>query len=302
MKKLIPLLFITLGLSAQNFVQFPDSNARWTNGYFTLNTSTQFYYYELANTVKFCLSAEDTLIDHQLYSKINYCGPISAYFGALRDTAGQVFLVPADSSKPFLIYDFNALPGDTIQDVYSLEFGNYQPALAPRFELVSTTWNPLIVQQVDTVITSRGAQRILYLGTGAAMWIEGIGNSQGLFWDPFGNISNFQIRMECMSMGDSLYYQGVDHLPYPSALAGPCDLSFSLTEAKSQEWGVYPNPSKGELNLSNFEPGELKVLSLDGQLLEVRSIPAQAQIDLNHLPRGLYILSFAQKQVRWLKM
>lgn len=301
MSRLIPLLLLSLGLSAQSFVSFPDSNARWINSYSTLNTSTQFYYYELVHTLKFCLSAEDTLINNRSYSKISYCGGSTAYFGAIRDTAGQVFVVPADSSEALLLYDFNLLPGDTLKDIYSLGFGNYWPGASPRFEYLGDTINPLIVQQVDTVYTSRGLQRIVYPGTSGGPWIEGVGNSQGLFWDPFANISNFQIMLECMSIGDSIYYEGYNYPP-TSAIAGPCDLSLDQQTEDNPTLNLYPNPSKGHLNLNNQESGTLKVYHLDGAFIESHDIDVQAQINLVHLANGLYVLEFGNTRFRWLKI
>tara|TARA_R110002050_G_scaffold95095_5_gene197918 strand:+ start:30 stop:935 length:906 start_codon:yes stop_codon:yes gene_type:complete len=301
MKKLILLCVLATSLNGQNFVSFPDSNARWINSYSTLNTSGQFYYYELAHTLKFCLSGEDTLINIRNYSKINYCGASTAYFGAIRDTAGQVFLVPADSTEALLLYDFNLLPGDTLKDIYSIGFGNYWPGSAPRFEYLGDTINPLIVQQVDTVYTSRGLQRIVYLGTSGGPWIEGVGNSQGLFWDPFANISNFQILLECMSIGDSIYYDGYIYPP-ASALAGPCDLGLHHPSMSIQALNIYPNPSRGLINLTNQEPGILSVYSLDGEFIECHSIDVQGRLNLEDLAKGLYVLEFGNTRFRWLKI
>lgn len=300
MKRLIPLLLFSLGLSAQSFVSFPDSNARWINSYSTLNTSGQFYYYDLAHTLKFCLSAEDTLINSKSFSKLYYCGTSSAYFGALRDSAGQVFVVPADSSEALLIYDFNLLPGDTIKEVYALN--SYQPWQWGGFSLLEDLWGgPLTVQQVDTVISPLGQHRVIYPSTSGGGWIEGIGNSQGLFWDPFGNISNFQISLECMSRDDSIYFQGPDWQPLATAITGPCDLDLSSPEQISKTPFLYPNPSSGFLKFSNSEPGALKIFSLNGILIESHILGPQATLNLQHLAKGLYILEFSNARFRWLK-
>ncbi len=58
---------------------------------------------------------------------------------------------------------------------------------------------------------------------------------------------------------------------------------------------IYPNPSKGTIQLKGFEEMALvKVYSLSGQL--VYSIPLNGQpIDLNHLDKGLYILEIESK-------
>lgn len=302
MKKLAFLMLISLGLSGQTFLSFPDSNARWVNTYATLNTSLPIFQYDLQYTVKFCLGASDTVINAQKYSKVFYCGDSISYFGALRDTAAMVFFVPADSSEALMIYNFNLQAGDTLEGLYSLKFGNYSPLLKPEFEEVSNPFNPITVQQVDTVFSARGAQRVVYLNACSGYWIEGIGNSQGLFWDPFYNISNFQIKLACMSDADSTYFNGDQSLPYVQALAGQCDLTFSLAEAGKQDLQVYPNPSLGELGLSLLEPGTLKIYKSSGELVEEVHYYPNEKLNLAHLPTGIYILSLPNGKARWLKL
>lgn len=300
MKKLILLCFLASSLQGQNFVSFPDSNARWVNVYSTLNMSGQFFYYELAHTLKFCLSAEDTLINSKPFSKLYYCGISNAYFGAIRGTAGQVFVVPADSSEALLVYDFNLTAGDTLEQIYALN--SYQPTQYGGFSLLEDQgFGPIVVQQVDTVTGPLGQHRRLSLGSSNGVWIEGIGNNQGLFWDPFPNISNFQISLECMSRGDSIYFQGTDWQPLATAMAGPCDLSLSGTEPFSKKPFLYPNPSAGLLHFSNSEPGDLKIFKLSGACIESHHLRPQATLNLEHLENGLYVLAFEQRRFRWLK-
>jgi hypothetical protein len=60
----------------------------------------------------------------------------------------------------------------------------------------------------------------------------------------------------------------------------------------------YPNPSKGvvnfESNLGNAE-SELRIFNSSGQVVEIARInKGSSQLDLSHLPKGLYYLNHSK--------
>ncbi|MCR9152768.1 MAG: T9SS type A sorting domain-containing protein [Bacteroidetes bacterium] len=288
-------------LNAQNFVSFPDSNATWVNAYSTLNTSVMPFRYELAQTVKYCLKSEDTLIQNQSYQKIYLCDlNQEVYFGALRHDSDRVYIIPADSLFELKLYDFSLQPGDTIKDAYSLSFGSYLAQHSPVFEPLENSFFSLIVVQVDTLYSSLGAHRLIDFGQ-SGRWLEGIGNTQGLFWDPFPNISNFSIQLMCMSYGDSSYFNGDLYQFEQGAIAGPCDLSLNLQFDALVETRPFPNPSPGLLQLNNTEPTELILFNSFAEQVWQQPIGERARLDLSFLRAGVYYLHLNGKTYVWLK-
>lgn len=301
MKRLVLLaLILTSGLKAQHFVGLPDSNAIWTNSYSELVTQP-FFHMELVHTVKLCLSNQDTTIQSQDYHQLFLCGSSQVYFAAIREDAGRVYLLPKDSATEITVYDYNLLPGDTVKNIYSVGFGNYWPQQPIAYLALGDPMDPVIVNSVDTVYSSLGAHRILDFGL-SGVWIEGIGNSQGFLWDPYPNVSNFEIKLECMSIGDSTYYDGYSRQPLAQALNGACDLSLSADKAiASEQMNPFPNPSSGSLEINNPEPIKLEVYNLQGQLIWTQKVPAKAQLDLSFLASGTYVLHAGNESWKWLK-
>ena len=74
-----------------------------------------------------------------------------------------------------------------------------------------------------------------------------------------------------------------------------CDINGEKETQNSIGWTVYPNPSQGLLSIkfSNEIPeGTLTVSSLSGEVVfETNTMKASHQLDLSHLPKGVYILS-----------
>ncbi len=292
------VLFVAIPIKAQNFASFPDSNAIWVNSYSTLSWGT-LPTLRLQHTLKFCLSNEDTIIQSKNYTKLYRCGANNDYFGAIGSDSAQVFFIPKDSLTPLKIYDFNLLPGDTLKDIYCLE--SYGPSLTGiGFQPISSfQMGYLTVSQVDTIETYQGLRRMLYVG-GSGIWVEGIGNNQGLFWDPFGNISGFGIALECMSVGDSTYFESSWPV-YPSAMAGACDLSLVTAEAKQVGMELFPNPSKGILKIELPEPGSLQIYNSSGQMLFQDQEAYRLNLDLSDWPQGLYWVKAGSETCPWIK-
>lgn len=299
------LLLLAFGfgfsLIAQSFVSFPDSNATWVNAYSTLNTRVKPYRYELAQSVKYCLKSEDTLIQNQSYQKVYLCDlNHKVYFGALRHDSDRVYIIPADSLFELKLYDFSLQPGDTIKDAYSLTFGSYLAQHSPVFEPLENSFFSLVVTGVDTLYSSLGAHRLIDFGQ-SGRWLEGLGNTQGLFWDPFPNISNFSIHLMCMSKEDSTYFNGDLYQFEQGAIEGPCDLSLNEQHDALVETRPFPNPSPGLLQLNNAEPTELILFNSFAEQVWQQPIGERARLDLGFLKPGLYYLHLHGATHVWIK-
>lgn len=91
-----------------------------------------------------------------------------------------------------------------------------------------------------------------------------------------------------------------------SSLNGTCLSSsynyepLSIEEQTFKDFTIYPNPSKGEVNISLNEtdlPANYEVTDLSGKTVEKGSlIKKQTKLDLSKLPSGTYMITVSQKQ------
>ncbi len=293
------LCLLTTSLAAQNFVSFPDSNAAWINSHYQYNFQggNPIPYETLSYTEKFRLGNRDTLIAGETYHQLFSGNNPNQYLGGIKQIADAVWVLPKDSSRAYKIYDFGLQVGDTVKDCYVI----YDFAQAPSIYKLSDIFNPVIIRSVDTIQTSLGMHRVL--GLDNAYWIDGIGNSQGLFWDPFPNVSMFRISLDCFSVGDSIYYQKDDWDRPSPAIAGPCDMSLPMeSKAQAQEWKLYPNPSTGKLTIDLKEPARIQIFAMDGQKVWSADLEASSQLDLAFLEPGIYLLQIGGETKRWQKL
>ncbi|MGB0177922.1 MAG: T9SS type A sorting domain-containing protein, partial [Owenweeksia sp.] len=130
------------------------------------------------------------------------------------------------------------------------------------------------------------------------------GCQQGLLWDPYSNISNFAITLECYSHNDTARLTSSN---YNGNLNEACLLNFALDEQDFFPARLYPNPGHNNvtLDISDYTgPMELKIFSTSGQELFAQVI-TQANTTIQHdLPEGIYMVvgfyrgrSFVRKMV-----
>jgi len=68
-----------------------------------------------------------------------------------------------------------------------------------------------------------------------------------------------------------------------------------------QELDIFPNPTSGIINISGLsEPAELKVYSIQGQLLK-SAAQVQNTVDISDLPAGVYFLNISTGDKTFLK-
>lgn len=188
-KLLLVFLFIPAGLLGQTYVPFistTDSSDVWLD----INSCSDFdcfYTYNNQYTID-----GDTTIGGIQYSKVyisyrheegsiesQWCNEslnyFDHYFGALRESQKQVFLIPAfaDVTFEYMAYDFNLGVGDTVPS--PIQFG-------------ASGAENRIVGSIDSVMVF-GAYRKRFILSGNGSIVEGIGASTGLF-NPLLQISS----------------------------------------------------------------------------------------------------------------
>lgn len=270
MRLLLLVVFTILILpvaKAQTFVPFPDSAARWVNaGYYVGQQSVSLVYSEFI-----CANGEDTVINALDYTKLQWCLN-GNYKGALRDTLGKVYYVPKDSTSEFLVYDFSAMAGDTIE--FYIEGDSFSNA----YEYVIQGW--------DTILVNGEPRRRTYVDW--AQWIEGIGCTTGFLQSPFSNVSNYAPYLYCMSVMDTIEY-GVSASWGGTEIA--CDLFIGIEEKKIEIIELYPNPAKDYFSFSGeFAPTSVIITDVSGRQVQPRIIELNSEyrVELEDFKSGLY--------------
>lgn len=277
MKSVFTLLFFTITFTAksQNYFPFPDSNAIWVNTVFYCASSAwnNIWECELVSVVNYCVNGEDTVINSITYTKLDTCE--GGYKGAIRDNSGKVLFVPAESLNEYLLYDFTAMAGDTLDSVY------FKTGTFDEFQ-------ELIVSQVDSVQIFGEYRKRVGIEQGPG-WIEGIGNEYGLFRESWINISGIVPLLYCMSDNDTKLY--------PIEGPGNCTLDVGLHENESTiAIDIYPNPVNDVLNISissdNFQSGQIKIIDLTGQPVYQQEFEPSTLIEVNcqQLKPGIYLV------------
>lgn len=268
---------LVLGLQASAQMPFPDSAATWVNTYYQVvpfPPPAQFYLEEVNS---YCASGADTVINAITYTKLEHCG--GGYKGAFRDDAGAVRYVPGGTTQEVLLYDFGMAVGDTATVYFEV---NDQP------NTTQVTVNQILPHNdfPDRMVT--------YLNEGA-QWIEGIGPAWGLFTEPYVNVSNYLLYLECMSHGDTLLYPVLE-------MNGACALNVGATELQpAPAFTAYPNPARDRVQVNcGTAAGLLALFSLDGRTVPVQIgwSGATAVLDLSPLSAGTYVLRAGQGTVR----
>ena len=285
------LCLLTSSLAAQNFVSFPDSNAQWISNEYS-GTGRWLNYSEML-----LLKNQDTLIANQVYRKLfsrDWLSRTDSYHAAYRQDSSRLWIIPEGEPLPLLVYDFNLQPGDTLDGIYTLG-GFFVPGQITKSMLIT-------VISKGTIQTGLGLHRTIRLSDGA-YWIEGIGSVDGFLWDWFSNVSNYSYALECFSRGDSSYYRA-SQVAQNVIQSSPLRCEVFLREDEeplADGLQVYPNPSRGKLNLVPREPQEVKLLNAQGQIIWQASINSKTELDLGHLEAGFYFIWTAAEVYSWVR-
>ncbi len=228
-----------------------------------------------------CLGTADTSINNLTYRQLFNCS--AGYSGALREENRKVWLVPADSTHEYLVYDFGASVGDTLKNVYE-EVGSFG-----MVRLVE-----LIVNQIDSVEIGNSYRKSIYLANGAGFWIEGIGNNYGLFKEVEPNVSNYGTKLTCTSTSDTRFY------PDYVVNSEPCEnMYLGIAESTvSRTFQLSPNPGNGDITVQfpNDHNGTLTIFDSSGKNVYTSTVNTNSLVlDSSNLPEGFYQIRFTSQ-------
>lgn len=226
------------------------------------------------------MNGEDTLIGTTLYHQIYHCG--GEYKGGIKEIDSVVYFVPKDSTTAFKLYDFSILPGEDLTDIYYEDPGG-GAALLTDIPASDFTHDSVKIN---------GEYRKMIQFSGSA-WISGIGNTQGLFWEYYVNISGYALDLTCMSHNDTTWF------PYASngnVLSGVCALDLSV-EKHFLKCNLSPNPFSEVINITfqTIENRKIEVVDLNGKIVySIESNAISENLNLKGMENGVYIISVLQ--------
>lgn len=310
MKKLIIILTIALWnisiANAQNYVPFPEQNATWITMTAEYGSGRYFYYY-----YKYFLLEHDTVYNqqnyHVMYAQMYNQPPIM--LGGLRNEGKKVFFrffnplptswirydlgfSPQDTTE-FILYDFDINIGDTINHCFDKPY----------------------LLNIDTITLQNNEERKRYLlANYYSQIIEGIGNTNGLFWNCGStNVSNFTTSLICFSRNNG------NNLLDTTFMSGECLLISSIEKKYKREANsninIYPNPATNQLAISYasipqhdnkveiYNAVGVKILEVIGKKLDA-SIPQHdsiVEIDISEFPKDLYFVKIGNENLKFIK-
>ncbi len=197
--------------------------------------------------------------------------------GLLRkDSAERILFVPADSTEEFLLYDFSAEVGDTLQ-VWSSSLYCYGI-------------NEVVVTLTDTVVD--GGIELYQVYLDYSKWIKGVGSSEGPI-EPLYELSlsdrNF---LQCLT---------VNSIPvYPVVSPNCSNVGVTAINTPFNPILIYPNPASNVFNIDfpvQMKFFSLKVMDASGKTIMMKDIDGlHESIDLEREPDGLYFIEFISKE------
>jgi len=296
--KLVLGLLLTLtafNLNAQDYEYIPlvkPGIQIWTDDYADCGG---YYHFR-----RFALTDEDTLIESETYKKLyfftdNFFEPSTAEcIGGLRENEQkQVFykggIVVGGILNPGLIYDFSLSVGDTfthyfyflfpqIFEIKSIDTISYAGAMRKRFN---------IGLYGDTILP--------YYSVGK--FIEGIGNTQGLMYDIYYNLTlcGYWGFNRCYEHNGELLYhdysQGVEDCITPL-------LGLNQIKLEDNSITLYPNPASKEVNISSENIiNYIEVFNSLGQKVYQTNVKQKEKtLDINYLSKGVYIIGVSNNK------
>ncbi|MCL1933347.1 MAG: T9SS type A sorting domain-containing protein [Candidatus Azobacteroides sp.] len=121
----------------------------------------------------------------------------------------------------------------------------------------------------------------------------------GESWEPPRNASMESLRLYYNNMQSVFEYWGCNKMT--ASYIKVSDLNTSVEPVaipESDAASVYPNPTSGELRITNYESGikDIQIFDLMGNKLPLRMETAKDAVDISHLSPGMYFIQITTEK------
>jgi hypothetical protein len=270
------------------------------------------YYYFESSLNEEVIILGDSIINDTIYKKISLVYDEEQGFGTpigdIISNDGDILIREDNISKSVyrringyeeLYYDFSMEIGDTIR----IQFHQ-------NSEYYNRTWQLDSIRSLSNNLITKyniiGDRKVYYLSEkyekdDDILWIEGIGNTRGL-WGNDGQI--LMPELICVdSLGTKLFSNS--EIQQDIECKGPILLTINNTEFET--FNIYPNPTNGKLFIKSIGADRIKSINLynmKGQLIINRKCANifSCEININQLDTGFYILEIENERNKLRRM
>lgn len=189
------------------------------------------------------------------------------FIGLLRESAdSMIYFMPKDSVNEYLMYDFGAKSGDTVEVFANNRFVD------------------LVVQNAAAGIIS-----LENIGAYSITWYYHVGGTQGLFESDGEVILGGVVSLCCMSDTNQVRYSG----QYSSG--APCRktlVGLSNFEENNPIISIHPNPAENILyiNIEGETFYQIEIVNALGQTILEQEIISTLTLDVSSWHRGIYFI------------
>ena len=286
--KLVIGVIITLlsfSASAQDYQYIPlvkPGLQLWTYDYSYYGHDDEAYRFR-----RYALTEEDTIIGSETYKKlyeftdIEFNPNTAEYYGGLREnTQKQVFYKgPHSYNNEILLYDFSLSVGDTFRMAVPLDTATFEIASIDTINYNGVPRKKFTIK----VHHSYPIGDII-----AGVWIEGIGNYEGILKFPSNYAADDWSITRCYIHNGDLLYSNYSH--------GGNDCITPLMGVESiiedNSITLYPNPTNSEVNISSENIiNSIEIFNSLGQRVYQSMVNSNTKtIDISSFVNGVYIL------------
>lgn len=285
------LVAITIFGDHVSFGQFrslPDSNSLWVS-----RAYDQFNVFDVSTTYYLESVDHDTLINDTVYSFLygynNFGSWPGEFAGGIYDNgSGQVYYFHPSSDHAYILYDFDVLPGDSVEGVWAAGGGSTGQPIT------------MYIASVDTVVIGGRSLKRIGIQSWAAIlgnqgvvhwWIQGIGGTNGLLVSFGSLVLDVSSGLECMSSNDTTWWSW-GSMGFP----GVCSATSTFDVLGDPRPPGLTLVSAG-LYMVNYPVGlSIEVYSIAGALVYEDN---GLRFDLRQQPPGIYIVRLRDKEYVW---
>ncbi len=143
-------------------------------------------------------------------------------------------------------------------------------------DIIDLSWSTASEINNDYFIVQRSFDNVYFESIST---VDGNGNS---------NVINYYYS-EDLAPKKAVNYYRLKQVDYDGSFEYSNVVAVDFSEESTIK--IFPNPTSGIINIINNSDAQVSIYSIDGQLLELKKIAANASLDLSNYPKGVYIIS-----------